>query len=355
MNRFTLVLNALILILFSCKDSKSSNPKMVEEFEIVDSGIHHYIDLQENQTMVGIISSFSMMDDGGFVISATSSPKMIIYDKDGNQVKVVEATGSGPLEFNSCSLVKYYNGKIYLWSDQQLKLIIFDKEGNPIEEFKMFDRAVSDFMPYDDKMVVYTKGGFSDSFIHIYDLTSRSLILSMGEVGNEQKLLDIYECSGGLIVKNDVLCFLASDKLAIQRFDLQSMKSQQSLSISDTEFKVNRIKMNAVDLVNSNFTKVIEFIHENSVVTGIFSLDEGYVVISEVGEFELGSDKSVLNKSKRYNKYYYLNKSFDLLKIYKKKISSNESPCLIESKGNKLYKILQNEDGEGFSISELFL
>lgn len=350
MNRLVLVLLASTLILNSCNDSKSSDIKIVKELEISESGFRPYVDLQENKALIGNITSFSMLDNDSFVISDNTLSKLVIYDEEGMQLKVIEGKGDGPLEFNSCPLVKYFDGKIYLWSDKQLKLITFDKAGNPIEEFKMFDRAISNFMVYNDKVVMYTKGGFSDSFVHVYDLSSKTLDKSFGEVGNEQILLDIYTCSGGLLIKDDILSYMGSDKLNIHRYDMKKNSSLKSVPILDKEFEVQKIEMDAVDFVNSNFNGLIDFIHENSVVAGVYSLDDGYVVVSEVGKYKAGIEENELDNSLRYNKYYFLNDNFELDKIYKTKKSSSESPCLIESKDNKLYRITQNKIGESYAL-----
>lgn len=350
MNKFTLAFYALIIVLPSCNQSDSK----IEAIELLDTGFHHYSDLQENQVLIGDVSSFAMMDDGGFVVADVNSPKLVIYDKDGSQTKVIPAAGDGPLQFLNPSLVKYYNGKIYLWCNQQLKLITYDRAGNPIEEFKLVDRAVSNFILYENKVVVYTKGGFRGPFIQVYNLTSREMEASLGEVSDEQVLLDIYSCSGGLEVKNNLLGFMASDKLDIHRYDLRRKEDLANISIPDDEFNVRKINRDPVDLVNSGFEKVIEYIHENSVVMGIFSLDEGHVVISEVGEYEGNPSTEGSNSSKRYTKYYFLNDSFEVRKVYQSSKSPQESPCLIESKGDKLYQLsrVQHADGERFVMNE---
>ncbi|SDC54149.1 hypothetical protein SAMN04488104_1001157 [Algoriphagus faecimaris] len=348
-NNFLLL---IIFLIFSCKNTPNTNS---DKFQLRETNFHSLVELQDNLFLLGSPSSFDIMEDGRIVLTDVNSPKMIIYDQGGNQEKVIQADGNGPLQFQNPSIVKYYDGKIYLWCSQQLKLITYTPDGDPIEEFKIFDRAISNFTPFEDKLIAYTKGGFMDSYIQVYDLGLGKLEKSLGEVSNEQVLLDIFSCSGGIDLKNNDLIYIASDELKINKFDLTTMQSIEEISLTDEEFQVGEIKTNPVDMVNSDFNQAVKFINENSTVTGIFALDKGMVLVSEVGYYEGDAQKGITNSSNRFDKYYVLNDNFDLTQVYKSNKILGASPCLMTTKGNSLYQLIQGqkENDEGFVIKTI--
>ncbi|SFG03646.1 hypothetical protein SAMN04487988_101150 [Algoriphagus hitonicola] len=342
----------IFFLFFSCENNSLTN---TEKSSPKEPNFQSLAELQDNLSLLGSPSSFDIMEDGRIVLTDLNSPKMIIYDQDGNQEKVIQAEGNGPLQFQNPSIVKYYDGKIYLWCSQQLKLITYTPDGDPIEEFKIFDRAISNFTPFEDKLIAYTKGGFMDSYIQVYDLGLGKLEKSLGEVSNEQVLLDIFSCSGGIDLKNNYLIYIPSDELKINKFDLTTMQSIEETSLTDEEFQVGEIKTNPVDMVNSDFNQAVKFINENSTVTGISALDKGMVLISEVGYYEGDAQKGITNSSHRFDKYYVLDDNFELTQVYKSNKILGASPCLMTTKGNSLYQLIQGqkENDEGFVIKTI--
>jgi hypothetical protein len=87
MKRSTLSIIILIFSLISCKKSINSDANQIEpkqaEFNILYK-------LQENISILGNPSSFTHMEDGRMVISDLNSPKIIIYDKEGNPIHIIE-------------------------------------------------------------------------------------------------------------------------------------------------------------------------------------------------------------------------------------------------------------------------
>lgn len=148
--RISLLLISLFTFLSSCKNTPNLNS---DKFQLREPNFKALAELQDNLSLLGSPSSFDIMEDGRIVLTDVNSPKMIIYDQGGNQEKVIQADGNGPLQFQNPYIVKYYNGKIYLWCSQQLKLITYTPDGDPIEEFKIFDRAISNFTPFEDKII----------------------------------------------------------------------------------------------------------------------------------------------------------------------------------------------------------
>ncbi|MHA7129955.1 6-bladed beta-propeller [Algoriphagus namhaensis] len=331
---------ALFGLLASCEE-KGFN--QTDEFEIVKVEYKSYIKLNENLTVLGRPSSIAFSADG-FILTDSQSQQVILYDSKGNQIKVIKEAGSGPLQFQNPSIVKYHKGKFYIWCSQLLKLISYSDQGNPIAEYKVIDRAINDFVLFDNKIIAYSKGGFTDSYIHIYNLNSKELEISTGEVSNEQILLDIFACSGGIEIKNNELIFIAPDKLEIQKLDLNKYTYLEKTIITDNEFKVKKINTSPKDLVNSNFNQVIDYINENSTVTGIHQIDGGLVVVAEVGKYEGNAQTGVTNSSNRFNRYYVLNDKYELIKVFESNKLKRENPCLIAVRDDSLYMIFRGEN-----------
>jgi hypothetical protein len=178
-----LVLLTLLLIFFvSCTIS----PDRTEAEKIPISGerqldIITLARLQETPEPIGQVVSFDMIDEDQFVIATESPSRIYKYDMQGRQLQAIGATGRGPFEYVSPSVVRVSKEKeVYLWCNVQLKLIVFDTEGNPLTEYKDFIHAVGDFAIFGKQVFFYNKGVSDGSFIDIYCLEARQFVAHQG-------------------------------------------------------------------------------------------------------------------------------------------------------------------------------
>ncbi len=336
------VLGGSLILLAGCIGDKSGKSNINDpEVEVLET--HKVCKLSEDIPL-GNLESFSFIDSFHFVIASNNPPMLTIYDTEGTQKNTISNIGKGPHEFIDISIVMVHNRKIYTWCNKQLKLIVFDEMGHPLKEYKGFKRAIRDFSIAGDIVVFYTTGGFKDAFIEIYDLKKEITLNKLGEVTNEHLLLDIMKNAGGLSIIDSMAYFTSGSELGINQFDLQSAKLQ-SYKFKDPEFKVERVKREANDIVNNNWPFVMKYMHDNSIVTDILANANSFLIKAEVGRYVLDNKK--LDLSKRYFKYYLIEDKMVLKKIYKCPITEDNQNELLCRYGEKFYtlrrRILDND------------
>jgi hypothetical protein len=86
---------------------------------------------------------------------------------------------------------------------------------------------------------------------------------------------------------------------------------------------------------------VLTYISNNSYVTGLFKFGNNYLVKTEIGslEYESFTDLKTWNTSKRFEKYYILDKDLSLIETYTLPYSLNRNNCWFRSNGDDLFFI----------------
>ena len=81
------------------------------------------------------------------------------------------------------SIARCFGDSVYIWCPMSLKFVTWSLDGQPGTEYG-YPSAVSDFIPTDDELFIYTAGRREDNVIDIYDK-------SAGDVGKTlQKATD---------------------------------------------------------------------------------------------------------------------------------------------------------------------
>ena len=234
---------------------------------------------------------------------------------NGKQQKIINSNGRGPLEFITPSIVKYYNDEIYVWCSSQLKLIVFDINGKPIREYINFERAIRDFLIYDNYAVLYQSGGITGNFISIYDLKKELIIHNYGNTSQEHLLLSTRPDAGGMTIIENKLLYTTTDELGVYSIDLETFKEIKLLSFEDQEFKTEKLKTSARNLINNNKSEMMNYLNENSYVSGMYNLNNNIVIKAEVGTYII--DGTIFDYSQRYNKLHFVNLKKEEIEVYK--------------------------------------
>ncbi|MDR0538748.1 MAG: 6-bladed beta-propeller [Tannerellaceae bacterium] len=330
------------LIVVSCKNNNIKDKSYMANISIEECS---FIDvtrcaLQENIDILGGISSINFIDDKYFVIATEKPSEIFIYNINGRQIKKIDKNGDGPYEYITPSIIRTCENKIYVWCKAQLKLIVYDIEGNGLGEHR-FDRAINNFIPYNNFVSMYVIGDYRKPFIKIFDLKNSKQIHATGIVTNEQILLNIMYAAGGISVFDDNIYYISSDKLEVKSININTFKEESIIKIkSDPEFVVKTIKEEPANIINNNKPAMIDYLNNNSIVSGIFTSEEYIIILSEVGVYNQ-LENNRLETKRRYNKFYVLDrKSPTRVYAFKKSIETLNSLYTLHN--NNLFYIKED-------------
>jgi hypothetical protein len=327
--------------LCSCTNSNDyfqSKPILVSQVKVSDKNESPLDEeiciISESPCLLGELTSFCFLNDDRFIISTRKPAQLIIFDRNGKQIVCLKQAGKGPMEFLSPSLIKAYHDKIYVWCEQQLKLIVFDGFGNPIREYVGFKIAIKDFEIWNNKAYLYMAGGISKNLIKVFDLEKEEFIAKFGEVSEESILLSLFSGAGGLFLTESKLHYSAPDQLGVFFWD-ENNYLYEFVEFVDKEFQVSNTN-NAIEMINADRNRAIEYISTNSVIKGIYDLYNRIVIIAEVGKFDM---KMRNIASSRYTKYYIYNKSEKSVFAFKEQIDFSITNASYTSFNGSLYFI----------------
>src|SRR5690554_1040037 len=120
------ILSLLLTISFmiSCTEKKDNENVIYLKRENTPEIKVDYLkitDLSNDPNIIGVVNAVDIINDSSLVVSTTSPPQVIIYNRNGNQTQEIGKTGRGPNEYISPSIVKYSQGKIYVWCTNQAR------------------------------------------------------------------------------------------------------------------------------------------------------------------------------------------------------------------------------------------
>jgi hypothetical protein len=223
MKQFNIIISCFIaLSFFGCNStSKRGNTKEPKQIQLNTClTLQKIAELENTPSVVGEIKSFTMINDSNFLVSTSKPSRVFKYNTKGTQLQQIGKVGRGPYEYINPNIVKYNNNNVYVWCANLLKLIIFDNSGTPIKEYD-FNKAIKEFLPYKNLLCFYTSGGFDEPIIKIFDLSKNEFINDgYGTKSNEHKILNMKEGSGGLVIKDSILYFTATNNPAIHEINL---------------------------------------------------------------------------------------------------------------------------------------
>ncbi|WP_439489503.1 hypothetical protein [Algoriphagus sp.] len=340
-------LSLVIVFFYSC--SNTDKTFVDSNFNSVQKNNHTVeTKLKENLVQHGEIISIDFIDNDNFVVGTKNPSNVIVYNISGDQELVISNVGYGPFEFQQPSIIKSYNGNIYIWCPEQLKLIIYSLDGMPIKEYSSFTSAIRNFVPFGNKIAFYKASGSAENFIEIYDLDSEEKIYQGGEASNEHIVLSLSACMGAISYWDDKILFMNADNLKLTWLSETDLSKERKLEIQDDDFKVEKVEGQATSFINEHRMKAMKYIFENSIVTGMYNINNSLLVKAEVGRFETDFDNNHFDDSKRYNKYFVINHDLELINNFIMERMSFENPCLYSSNDEFLYSLVSIGEGNDY-------
>ncbi len=285
-NRY-LLLFLLVFILISCgtpdKDSGAivfSQESAKRELSAID--ICH---LSENRALLGgNLYDIAFLSDTSFVLA--NDKQVIIYNTNGEQLKVVGSNGRGPGEYVSASNLFVSDKYIYVWCSMSSKLLAYDKAGKYMASYSGFKAAVKKFVVLNDEVVYfYTVNRVGKSLVKVYDLKSSRFIDGLGVVSLADVVLSLRPSIGGICVDNGKVLFVPAGELSVSV--IGGGECSNLFTIDDSKFSVE-VSVTAAEIYDMSPQQRYEFIASNSMVLDVSSYEGRVLVLAETGEVLLG-------------------------------------------------------------------
>lgn len=259
--------------------------------------------IDESLVIPNTINRISSDENGNFVITTTNESQVILYDIDGNQVRILGNIGRGPFEFVKSSTIHIKDGKITLWDHGQLKFVQFDIDGNPLLEITDFRYNIRDFAVVDENIFIYNSGNFDGPIVEKYSIKNNRFEEQWGEPSEEHKVLMLQSKAGDLLYHKNHIYFVSPASLEINKIDLDTGE-MISKSISDSDFQVSDVR-NARELISDETGKLNELLNNSSFVRNLLLTNKYLIIVAETGYYT-ESIWSGLDASNRLLKLYVL-------------------------------------------------
>jgi hypothetical protein len=348
MKNYYLFLLACMLF-FSCTGTDSHNLAEIEDF--ADGfPMENVCELSNNPNLLGELSSFHLVDEESFVVSAVQPSVVVLFDKHGEQLRNIGRQGRGQFEYLTPSLVRSFNGFIYVWCSNSLKLIVFTKYGEAVKEYH-FTRAVKDFAVHNNIMFIY-KGDdpVERRIVSLYDLDAGEFLThAYGERTNEHDILNSSFCAGAMLLDGGHLYFAPSDRTRLYQVNLADF-SLSEFSTDAPGFQREIVDKPLDEFMQDVFTSV-KYLFGSDVVTGLFKASGQIVMMAETGEIEMqGLD--ITDYSKRRTMFYVFDENNQMRRALRASPQTGTSSCLYASAEAKIYMLRLSDDLQTWSLFE---
>jgi hypothetical protein len=303
------------ILLISCTTKNKFERTIFFDRNLVNTKAPELVcQLSEDSILLREIQNFTLLSDTSFIV--VDGKGVYLYHISGTFKKQFGKLGQAGGELISPTLVYATSDFVYVWCTSLMKFLIFDHEGNFKDELSGFKKAIKKFVvnSSDEILYLYTSGIFDESenkmidVIDVYNIAEKTL-KKYGERTPEDEVLSTFRNSGGLYIDTDMLIYLHPGNLIIHGLNLKSDKTVQ-YKIDDKVFYTKEITSNIRDVME-NMPKLIDYLHKNSIVKGIYKYNGQYIIFSEIGQYDFNEQTRVLNTQKRKIKLYILDSFFN--------------------------------------------
>lgn len=246
--------------------------------------------LSEDGILLKDIESCTIVNDSSFVV--VDGLGAYLYHISGKLKKQFGKAGKAEGEMLSPSCVYATSNFVYIWCESLMKLLIFDHEANYKYELSGFNRAVKKFVvnSFDEILYLYTSGFLSETennvidIIDIYNIAEKTS-KKYGERNPEDEVLSTWNNSSGLYGDSDRFIYLHPGNLIIYILDMKSDKTVR-YKIDDKAFHTTKITSHITDVMDDR-RKLTDYLHNNSLIKGLYKDSEQFILFSEIGQFDI--------------------------------------------------------------------
>jgi hypothetical protein len=299
--------------------------------------------LRNNYELLGEIESFGFLTTKLLYVTSKNPVRVYVYDIEGNQRFLLGDSGRGPYEYLSPKIVRQSDNKFFIWCSDLLKLIEFSENGVPLCEYYGIGRGIKDIIIKDDYAYIYNVSGFDEGIVSVFCLSSSEFTgQKYGEVSHEHEILNLHQCSGGLLLYSNKLLFAPANKLEINVIEYESASYKDLIYVTDENFKIDEFHNSITDLLMD--PEFASKLYSSSIVLGLYKTEKHFVLRAETGKVQI--ERNIFKDiSKRFQKFYMLNyETFEVEYSITSNLFSSHNSCYYASDGIFLYTI-------GFDIS----
>lgn len=248
--------------------------------------------LEQNSYQLGSPNSFAVVDDNIFAICDNS--RVLLYDFSGEQIGQIGNSGRSKYEYLQPMIVRYNEGAIYVWSSLIPKIIKYSVTGVPLEEYD-YQSGVTDFIPSDNYLFIYTSGKRGENVIDVYDTKNNTIKDAIIPSTDLHRLLTKFMSIQPFCTDKDMLYCMRKDALSIYSYDINQHKLDNSQAVFESD---------SFDIVDNEIEDDKFWSHycSNSEVVLLIKDGKDFKVLTREGE--MSYENKQLNKEKAFYSLY---------------------------------------------------
>ena len=286
----------------------------------------------------------------GLVVLADGNGAVIKYDQQGRQIARIGSFGEGPFEYENPIHLHVYGDTVIVWNAGNSKFIFYDIEGTPIREITGFKEAVKGFAYHDGRLFMHLGGQLRAHMMAVYDVERDAFVRTFAVRTTEDDLLARWIFSGVVDVRGDDFLFTRLAEPAIYRLNARTYE-MTTHPVDEPDFKVKKVRKTYHDYSSKEKRAYFE---NNSRVSGLFVLDDYYVVQTENGRRETidgvseGMDRvyKLIFLDRQFNQIDHVVLDYDM----RKKIGAWYWGVRF-GEGNRLYFLEEQSGDDGQTVS----
>lgn len=341
------------LCIISCRNSSKQQFQNLKADRLYNTDTTLICYLEENIDVIQDINDAKFLNDSIFIV--ITNKQLIKYNILGKQIQQFGSNGNAPHEYITPSLIDVNDSSIYVWCNTSMKLIEYDHYGKYKGVITNYKEAIKNFKVYQDKYIFFYKNnGIKQGIIDVYDIKDNKKIKSVGIFSDEDLILSMVKFKPEIIIRDDYVYFIRPSTLNLYRFKIGVFDVEETEGVYDDSYHIEKVD-DAKHLIKNQRMKAFEYIYNNSMTDNIFLIKGGLVIKSETGKYYPNERKKILDRNRRFNKFYFYsfsklknedftwesNVSFNSLNYlnYKDDLYVIENTLNNETEQSKLYKI----------------
>ena len=307
------------------------------------------ITLDESKSYLADVNSADFFEDGSFVVASSKVARVVLYNADGTQRRVLGGWGPGPDEYERPTLVRAVGSTVYVRDNKQHKYMAIDSTGIVLSEWYGHTSGPDDFVVR-GSWIISLNGQSFDYLIQGFDM-SASDTLRAAPSSMEVSSNHVMAGAGNFGLDADRIHFAYPAENAFQTFDL-SDGSLRSTPLPSPGYKRADYPFNGFEDTNRSLFdgRLMEYAARNSRAEGVHVLDDYIVALRADGEFPM--ETNVPTSRLRNRKLFVHDRDLKLVDTIVVDYEMLRVFGGIESAvyGNSIYYIVQSSEDGGRSV-----
>jgi len=282
-NFFLYLFTTELVFIIVIQASELNNGQVIGNNGIITFQKTEEITLQEYLNLVGDILGADVTTEGYIALLSRNPMQIYLYNRNGEQIRLIGREGRGPFEYAQASTIRYFNEKIYIYDGSKIGFIIFNDIGEPLREVSGNLRGgVRDFIISTEGYIVRLTGKTPNE-IAVYkpELDNLISIHKFYEKEKENDMLSMLFDSGKIAEHGNKIYFANVAVRKAYVYDI-SDGTIDSVDIPDTDFFVPDLDFEIRSI--QDLKRAEEYILNNSRVRAMYTMRDYWIVEIENGK-----------------------------------------------------------------------